>query len=77
MNAEETQAKHLIKQHLSENAPSYQELIQLGYNGFMEYYLLSSKNSVTMSTTAEYIVTMKLAKIDKLRDNKKRNLLVI
>ena len=73
MNAEEEEAKELIEQHLPNDtptAPSYQELIQLGYNGFVGYYLKHSKTYETMSTTADYDVTMKLAHIDQPRDNK-------
>ena len=66
----EEQAQQLIMQHLSLDAPSYQELIQLGYTGLMHYYLHFSKNDRTMSTIADYDVTMELAKIDQPRDNK-------
>ena len=74
MNAEEKKANKLIKQHLSKdtqgNGFSYQECIQYGFCGFTGYYLQYSRNEETMSTTADYNVTMQLAKIDKQRDNK-------
>ena len=77
MKAEEKEAKELIKQHVSKDAPSYQNLSQGNFYGFMGYYLSHSKNNQTMSTTADHDVTIKLAKIDKLRDDKKERLLSI
>ena len=70
MNSLEKEAKELIKQLVSNDAPSYQNLSQKNFPGFMEYYLFHSKNDKTMSTTADYDVTMKLAEIDKQRDYK-------
>ena len=72
MTTLEQQAQQLIKQHLSADAPSYQELTsyEIPFSGFMEYYLQISKNEETMSTTADYGVTMKLARIDQPRDYK-------
>ena len=80
MNAEEKKANKLIKQHLSKDTQgigfSYQECIQYGFCGFMEYYLQHSRNEETMSTTADYNVTIKLAQIDKQRENKNFNQLI-
>ena len=72
MTTLEQQAQELIKQHLSKDAPSYQVLnsYEHPFYGFMEYYLFHSKNDETMSTTADYGVTMKLARIDQPRDYK-------
>ena len=80
MNAEEKKAHELINQHLpkfpisspGESPPkyTYQKLVQLGVSGFVNYYLAFSLNDQTMSTTADYNVTVKLAEIDKQRDDK-------
>ena len=72
MNAEEKEAIKLIKKHLPEDAKehSYQKLLQFGFYGFMEYYLQFSKHDQLMSTNAKYIVTIRLAEIDKQRENK-------
>ena len=67
----EQEAQQLIKQHLSRDAPSYQELVQRRFTGFMNYYLAYSTNDQTMSTTADYDVTMQLATIDQPGVNKK------
>ena len=67
----EQKAQQLIRQQLSLDVPSHQELIQLEYTGFMHYYLHCSKNDQTMSTTANNFIAMKLARIDQPRDNKK------
>ena len=67
----EQEAQQLIKQHLSIDAPSYHELIQCHFTGFMHYYLQQSTNFQTMSTTADFDVTMKLATIDQPGVNKK------
>ena len=68
-------ATKLLKNHLPKDTPgiacSYQELIEGGFYGFMDFYLSSSKNDEKMSTTADYDVTMKLAQIDQQRDNTK------
>ena len=64
----EKQAQKLIKQHLSKDAPSYQESIQLGYYGFLHYFLQFSINEETMTTSADFDVVMKLAHIDQQRD---------
>ena len=73
MIAEEKQAKALIKKHLGMDAPSYQELIQVGPYGFMAYYLYNSKKDEKMTTSADYDVTMTLAKCDQPRDYKNLN----
>ena len=81
MIAEEKQAKDLIKKHLGRDAPSYQELKSLKksselknpYTGFMAYYLYNSKNDEKMTTSADYDVTMTLAKCDQPRDYKNLN----
>ena len=66
----ERRAQQIIKQHLSRNAPSYEEVKNKhDYTGFTEAYLRHSKNNQTMSTTADYNVMLKLASVDKLRDN--------
>ena len=79
MNDEEKQAKNLIKKHLGtrrvgRDAPSYQELIQDGWDGFMHYYLEHSINEETMTSFANYAVTKKLSRIDEQRGNKKTSL---
>ena len=63
----EQEAQQLIKQHLSIDAPSYKELTsyERPFYGFMHYYLEHSINDQTMSTTADFDVTMKLATIDQ------------
>ena len=74
MHAEEKKAIELIKQHLlmdTSAVPCYQEILQRGYYGFMHFYLQDSKNDALMSTTANYNATIKLAQIEKQRDNKK------
>ena len=73
MTTLEQEAQQLIKQHLSKDAPSYQKLrsYKNPYYGFVEYYLQFSRNFQTMSTTADYDVTMKLASIDQPGVNKK------
>ena len=77
MNTEEKnfflkKAIELIKQvaEFEYDNESYQKLIELGYYGFMHYYLQFSTNVETMSTTANHNVAMKLVKIDKQRDKK-------
>ena len=73
MIAEEKQAKELIKKHLGRDAPSHQELtsyVNIFY-GFMHYYLLHSKNQEKMTTSADYNITVTLARYDQPRDNKK------
>ena len=47
------------------------ELVRNRLTGFMHYYLQYSKNDRTMSTTADYDVTMKLATIDQPGVHKK------
>ena len=72
MNTEEKKAIEIIKQYLptdTQVAPSYQELLQRGYYGFMHYYLQGSKNDASMSNTADYNTTITLAQIDKQRDD--------
>ena len=64
----EQKAQQLIRQQLSLDVPSHQELIQLEYTGFMHYYLHFSKKDLTMSTTADHDTTMKLAHIDQPGD---------
>ena len=73
MIAEEKQAKDLIKKHLGRDAPSYQGLIQNDWYGFMAYYLYNSKKDEKMTTSADYDVTMTLAKCDQPRDYKNLN----
>ena len=80
MTTEEKKAQQLIKQHLSKDAPSYQELIQHArttvddpYFGYMHFYLDHSKNYQTMSSTADPKVTMELARIDQVENSKKMN----
>ena len=70
MTTLEQQAQELIKQQLSRKAPSYTELLQLDHTGFMDCYLEYSRNDRTMSTTADCDVTIKLARIDQLREYK-------
>ena len=48
----------------------------MAHSGFVSYYLQFSQNAETMSTTADYNVTMQLAQIDKQRDNKSLNLTI-
>ena len=67
----EQRAQQIIKQHLSLNAPSYEEVKnELGWTGFMQVYLQHSINYQTMSSTADYNVMLELASIDKFRDHK-------
>ena len=67
----EQRAQQIIKQHLSIIASPYEKVKnELGYTGFMHYYLQHSQNDQTMSTTADYNVMLELASIDKFRDHK-------
>ena len=69
----EKRAQKIIKQYWSEelgDAPSYKEVKkELGATGFMEVYLVLSKNYQTMSNTADYNVMLELASIDQFRDH--------
>ena len=65
MSASEQRAQQIIKQHISIEAPSYQQLLQRGYYGYMDFYLSRLRNDETMSTTADFNVTMLLAQIDQ------------
>ena len=67
----EKEAQKLINQNLSKEAPSYQESIELGYYGFLHYFLRWSINEETMTTSADFDVVMKLAHIDQPRDYEK------
>ena len=68
----EQRAQQIIKQHLSLDAPSYEEVKnKIGYTGFMHCYLQFTKNNQTMSSTADYNVMLELASIDKFRDQNK------
>ena len=64
------QARQIIKQRMSIDAPSYQELIQRGFYGYTSFYLFYSRNDQTMSTNADYNVMLELASIDQFRDYK-------
>ena len=63
------QARQIIKQRMSIDAPSYQELIQRGFYGYTSFYLFYSRNDQTMSTTADSKVAMQLAQIDQCRES--------
>ena len=80
MSSKEKKAIELVKQHLPKSTPCigypYKDLIRLRHSGFVSYYLQFSQNAETMSTTADYNVTMQLAQIDKQRDNKSLNLTI-
>ena len=74
MTSEEKRAQQLIKRYLSKDAPSYNELIQNVNTtcdgacvGYMHYYLDYSSSAQTMSTSADYKVTMELALIDQVK----------
>ena len=64
----EQRAQEIIKQHLSKNAPSYEEVKSVGFTGYMDVYLRYSGNDQTMSSAAEYNVMLELASIDQFRD---------
>ena len=70
MSAIEQQAQQIIRQSTSLDAPSYQQLIQQGSYGYMNGYLYHSRNDETMSTTADFGVTMQLARIDQFRESR-------
>ena len=70
MSAIEQQAQQIIRQSTSLDAPSYQQLIQEGFYGYMHFYLIKSRNDETMSTTADFDVTMQLAQIDQFRESR-------
>ena len=64
----EQRAQEIIEQHLSKNAPSYEDVKNKhGYTGYMNVYLSFSKNNQTMSSAAEYNIMLELASIDKSR----------
>ena len=64
----EQRAKKIIKQHFLMDVPSYEEVKNDGYTGFMHIYLRYSTNDQTMSTSANYNVMLELASIDQLRN---------
>ena len=65
----EQRAQEIIKQELSKNAPSYEEVKnKYDYTGFMEYYLRHSTNYQKMSTSADFNVMLDLACIDQFRN---------
>ena len=66
----EQRAQEIIKQHLSKNAPSYEEIKSLGATGFMNVYLGFSRDNRTMSSVADYNIMLELASIDQFRDHK-------
>ena len=67
----EQRAQEIIKQQLSmTEAPTYQKLIELGSTGFMDVYLVVTKNVQTMSSFADHNVALELARIDQFRDHK-------
>ena len=71
MSAIEQQAQQIIRRSTSLDAPSYQQLIQEGlFYGYMGFYLFKSRNDETMSTTADFDVTMQLAQIDQFRESR-------
>ena len=64
-------AQDTIMQHLSIDAPSYEDVKnKCGFTGYMDVYLQYSRNVQTMSSTADYDVMLLLAFIDELRDYK-------
>ena len=65
----EKRAQEIIKQHLSIDVPSYEYLKSVGSTGFMDVYLLHSKNDHTMSTSADYNIMLELASLDQFRDH--------
>ena len=66
----EQRAQEIIKQHLSKNAPSYEDVKNKhGFTGYMDVYLQHSKNDQTMSSAADYNVMLELASIDQFRDH--------
>ena len=66
----ERRAQEIIKQYLSIDAPSYEDVKNKhGYTGYMEVYLRNSRNDQTMSSTADYNVMLELASIDQFRDH--------
>ena len=75
MTTMERRAQQLIKLHCAHvqlfrsTIPSYQEMKDtLRFSGFMECYLRHSKNDQTMTSTADYSVTLELARIDQSRN---------
>ena len=66
----EKRAQQIIKQHLSMDAPSYEEVKnKLGFTGYMDVYLQHSQNDQTMSSMADHDVMMELARIDQFRNH--------
>ena len=65
----EKRAQEIIKQHLSIDVRSYEELKSFRATGYMEHYLGLSKNDQTMLSTADYNVMLELASIDQFRDS--------
>ena len=63
----EQRAQDIIKQHLSMDTPSYEEVKSDGFTGYMEVYLQYSRNIESMSSTADYNVMLELASIDQFR----------
>ena len=62
----EQRAQEIIKQELSKNAPSYEEVKNKhGFTGFMQCYLRHSKNNQKMSTRVDFNVMLELASIDQ------------
>ena len=77
MIAEEKKALDLIKKHVGRDVFDYQFVRSCSYYGFMDYYLTWSKNDEKMTTSADFDVTMTLAKYDQSRDNKKKQFILL
>ena len=69
MTTMEQRAQQIIKQELSMDAPSYEQVKnKIGFTGFMHIYLQYSKNSKKMSTSADFNIMLELASIDQFRN---------
>ena len=69
-------AQQIIKQRMSIDAPSYQQLIKRGFYGYTSFYLFYSRNDQIMSSSADFKVAMQLARIDQFRESKVKDDLV-
>ena len=67
MSSAEKKAQLIILAELGLIAPSYQELLQLGYTGYTHSYLQKTAHFEKLTTTAKLDVVLELAECDLLR----------